>query len=180
MQNWLPKFKDAVYEDIETAPGNDVIRLHRARVRPQNGVSTDEITVRTPFVVEFEYWKLAADTSPLPCVQVFNERGVSVFTTTKVGEPPAPAGLLRSSFFVPADFMNTGTYRVELVMYFNGTAMEPAVWEDVATFEVHDVSSELRGDYHGEWFGVVRPRFDWKTEQLEPLPVQVTGTQGNS
>jgi lipopolysaccharide transport system ATP-binding protein len=180
LQNWLPKFKEVIYDDIDTAPGNGIVRLRRACVRPQNGVSTDEITVRTPFVVEFEYWKLDPNADPIACAQVFNERGVSVFTAAAMGQPPTPAGLLRRSFFVPADFMNIGTYGVELVMYFNGTSVEPARWDDVATFEVHDVVSELRGEYYGEWPGAVRPRFDWKTELLEPLPVQVAGTRSES
>ncbi|MGD0155207.1 MAG: ABC transporter ATP-binding protein [Terracidiphilus sp.] len=177
LQHWLPKFKEVVYDDIETAPGNDIVRLRRACVRPQNGVSSDEITVRSPFVVEFEYWILDPNANLIACVQVFNERGISVFTAATIGQPPTPAGLLRRCFFVPADFMNIGTYNVQLFMYFSGTTRITVSWDDIATFEIHDVASELRGDYHGEWPGVVRPRFDWKTEVLEPLPAQLTGTQ---
>jgi lipopolysaccharide transport system ATP-binding protein len=180
LKNWLPKFTEAVYEDIETAPGNDVVRLRRACVRPENGLSTDEITVRTPFVVEFEYWKLDPNANLIACVQVINEHGVSVFTTATIGQPPTPAGLLRRCFFVPADFMNVGTFNVQLFMYFSGANRISASWDNLASFEIHDALSELRGDYHGEWPGAVRPRFDWKTELLEPLPFQVTGTRGKN
>lgn len=170
LRNWLPKFKEVVYDDIETAPGNDIVRLHRASVHPQNGGSADQITVRTRFVVEFEYWKLAAIASLDLGVQVFNESGVNVFTTLAKGEPSTRAGLLRSWFAVPADFMNAGFYSVHLMAALKNTTTVVASWEDIATFEVHDVASELRGHYHGEWPGVVRPNFDWKTELLELLP----------
>ena len=180
LQEWLPKFKEVVYEDIETAPGNEFVRLHRACVRPQNGAPTDEITVRTPFVVEFEYWKIDGDANLIVCVQVFNEHGLSVFTAATIGQPPTPSGLLRRYFIVPADFMNVGTYSVQLFMYFSGTTTITVSWDDIASFEVHDVPSELRGDYHGEWPGIVRPRFEWQTEVLEPLPVPLTRTQEKS
>ena len=180
LQNWLPAFKDVVHDNIETAPGNDMIRLHRARVRPLNGSPTAPLTVRTPFVVEFECWKLAVQSRLDLAVEMFNEHGVSVFATAENRESPAPAGLLRSSFIVPADLMNNGTYRLRLVVFLNGIgATVAADWEDLLVFEIQDAASELRGAFHGDWPGVVRPNLAWKTELLEPLPVSVAGLQGN-
>ena len=114
LKKWLPTFKEVVYDDIDTAPGNDLIRIHRASVRPRDGSSQDRLTVRTPFVVEFEYWKLAAHTFLSLGAELFNDYGVNVFTTAMFAEAPAPSGLSRSSFTVPADLMNNGTYRVRL------------------------------------------------------------------
>jgi lipopolysaccharide transport system ATP-binding protein len=111
---------------------------------------------------------------------MFNEHGVSVFATAENRESPAPAGLLRSSFIVPADLMNNGTYRLRLVVFLNGIgATVAADWEDLLVFEIQDAASELRGAFHGDWPGVVRPNLAWKTELLEPLPVSVAGLQGN-
>jgi lipopolysaccharide transport system ATP-binding protein len=168
LQNWLPTFKEVVHDDINTAPGNDLIRLHRARVRAQHGSSQDRLTVRTPLVVEFEYWKPAAHTSLDLAAAVFNEHGVNVFATARFGEPPAPAGLLRSTFTVPGDLMNSGTYRVHLTVLLGG-ATEIAYWEDLVAFEVHDAPSELRGFYHDFWPGVVRPNLEWTTELIQPF-----------
>jgi lipopolysaccharide transport system ATP-binding protein len=169
LREWLPAFTQIVYDDIETAPGNDMIRLHRACVRPANGTSQDQITVRTPIVAEFEYWKLAAHTRLCLSAEVFNEHGINIFTTFKLGEPPAPSGLVKGSFIVPADLMNNGTFRIKLVIYLDDT-LEVAVWEDVVAFEVHDAPSELRGSYHEDWPGAVRPNLEWKTELIRPLP----------
>lgn len=180
LQNWLPAFKDVVHDNIETAPGNDMIRLHRARVRPLNGSPTVPLTVRTAFVVEFECWKLAVQSRLDLAAEMFNEQGVSVFATAENRESPAPAGLLRSSFIVPADLMNNGTYRLRLVVFLNGIgATVVADWEDLLVFEIQDAASELRGAFHGDWPGVVRPNLAWKTELLEPLPVSVAGLQGD-
>jgi lipopolysaccharide transport system ATP-binding protein len=167
LQNWLPAFTAVVHDDMATAPGNDFLRLRGARVRAQDGTSQQQLTVRTPLVVEFDYWKMAAHTGLDLAAEVFNEHGVNVFTAAKLGEPPAPAGLLRSSFVVPGDLMNNGTYRIRLTVLLNGIE-QVAQWEDLIGFEVHDAASELRGDYHDEWPGAVRPHLEWTTELIEP------------
>jgi hypothetical protein len=53
-----------------------------------------------------------------------------------------------------------------------------AEWEDLIAFEIHDAASELRGAYHGDWPGALRPNLVWKTELLEPLPASAAGLQG--
>ncbi len=158
-----------------------MIRLHRARVRPLHGLPADQLTVRTPFVVEFECWKLASRTRLNLVAGVCNEHGVTVFVTGDKDESAAPAGLLRISFTVPADLMNNGTYRLGLLVCLNGIGTDiVAEWEDLLAFEIQDAASELRGSYHGQWVGAVRPDLEWKTEFLEPLPASVAKDQGLS
>jgi lipopolysaccharide transport system ATP-binding protein len=179
LQQWLPAFKEVIHEDIETAPGNDWFRLHRARTRPLDPAFSDQLTVRSSFAVEFEFWKLAAQCHLVLAVEVFNEHSVEVFATAENAESPSPAGLLRSSFIVPADLMNNGTYRLRLSVLLNGiSGAVIAEWEDLIAFEIHDAASELRGAYHGDWPGALRPNLVWKTELLEPLPASAAGLQG--
>ncbi len=179
LQHWLPAFKEVVHENIETAPGNDMVRLHRAHVRPVNGSPTDQLTVRTSWEVEIDWWKLAPLSRLDLTVEIFNEHGVCLFATAEKREAPTPAGLLRSSFVVPADLMNNGTYRIWLTVFLNGIGETMvASWEDLLVFEIHDAASELRGAYHGDWPGALRPNLEWKTELLEPLPASFTRIQG--
>ena len=179
LQNWLPVFREVVHDDIQTAPGNDLIRLHRARVRPLNGSTADRLTVRTPFVVEFECWKLAAHARLDLAAEIVNDHGFTLFVSVGKDEPIAPAGLLRISFPVPADLMNNGAYRLRLSVSQNGFADSTLVadWQDLLFFEIHDAPSEMRGAYHGQWPGAIRPDLKWKTEFLEPLPASVEKNQ---
>lgn len=178
MQNWLPAFKDVFYDNIETAPGNGTLRFRSARVRPLSQSPGDELTVRTAFAVEFEWWKLADHTRLVFGIEVHNDHGISVFASTNQEEGISPAGLLRTSFFVPADLMNNGTYRLSLGIYQNGVG-GPAVaeWDDLLAFEIHDAASELRAEFHGHWPGAIRPRLKWTTEFLEPLPASVAAAR---
>jgi lipopolysaccharide transport system ATP-binding protein len=169
LNEWLPAFKEVVYESMEIAPGNEVLRLHRANVRASGDSPGELFTVRTPLEVEFEYWKLTQHENLLFLAEIFNQNGVNVFNTALTGGLPAETGLLRSSFRIPADLMNNGTYRINL-MIFLGDAIEIADWRDLVAFEVRDAPSEMRGHYHGEWKGVVRPNIQWRTDRIGPLP----------
>jgi lipopolysaccharide transport system ATP-binding protein len=168
LQNWIPASTEVIYQDIASAPGNEMVRLRRACVRPVDGSPSDPITVRTPFVVEFEYWKLVAQGTLELSVYVYNEHGTLLFNTWWVGEPTTPAGLLRSWFVVPGDLLNTGTHRIGLVLEVAG-GVANLRWDDLLVFDVHD-AGDLRGLYHGDLPGAVRPRLEWKTEQLGSLP----------
>ncbi len=168
LQNWMPKFNQMKYEDSDKAPGDENFRLHSAQVRGQDGAAGDHLTVRTPLVFEFEYWKRSSQSRIDLVVEVFNEHGVSVFATARFESGSEPAGLLRSSFAIPGDLLNCGTYRIHLSVLLGGMTLI-ANWEDLLAFEVHDVPSELRGFYHGEWPGAIRPNLAWKTELIEPF-----------
>jgi lipopolysaccharide transport system ATP-binding protein len=175
LQNWIPAASEVIYNDIASAPGNEMIRLHRACVRPVGGSPSDRITVRTEFLVEFEYWKLVARGSLELGVNVYNEHGTLLFCTWWPGDPPAPAGLLRSWFLVPGNLLNTGTLRIHLVVYLGETNVLDL--EDLLVFEVHD-TSDMRGLYHGVWPGAVRLNLPWTTEQIGAPPGSPTaGTQ---
>jgi lipopolysaccharide transport system ATP-binding protein len=167
LQNWITASTEVIYPDIASAPGTDQLRLHRACVRPLNGSPGDQITVRTPLEVEFEYWKLFAGGSLELGVNVNNEHGILLFSTGWPRDRPVPEGLLRSSFVVPGDLLNTGTHRIALAMEGAGGVAE-LYWEDLLVFDVLD-TSDLRGLYHRDWPGAVRPQIEWKTEQVAPL-----------
>lgn len=179
LQQWMSASTEVIYEDIGSAPGNEMFRLRRVCVRPLNGSPSDLITVRTPLVVEFEYWKLVPRVGLDLGVDVYNEYGIHLFNTGRYGDPPAPAGLLRSWFVVPGDLLNSGTHRIHLGAYQGGSD-ELLYWEDLLVFEVHDTASDLRGAFHGRLDGAVRPYLEWKTEQIAALPDNRRCVQGSS
>jgi lipopolysaccharide transport system ATP-binding protein len=164
LQNWIPPSAEVIYEDISSAPGNDMFRLRRACVRPLHGSRSDPITVRTPFLVEFEYWKLVPHASLDVDAYVYNEHGILLFNTASLGQRPSPPGLLRSWFVAPGDLLNNGTHRIELVVSIGGNLIVFQS-DELLVFEVHD-AVDLRNLYHGSWPGAIRPHLEWKTEQI--------------
>jgi lipopolysaccharide transport system ATP-binding protein len=163
------------WNDLETAPGNDQVRIRRAAVRPLNGSATEPITIRTPFVMEFEFWNLDPGASLNLTIYVYNNEGAIVFATAPIHEPvwngrPFPIGLFQSMCHVPGDFLNDGTHRVHILVV---KSQRTVIFRqaDILVFDVSD-AVEMRGSWYGKWPGVCRPKLAWVTELLSTdLPV---------
>jgi lipopolysaccharide transport system ATP-binding protein len=170
-----------VWTDIKTAPGNDKVRLRSARVRPVHGDPAEPITIRTPFLLEFEFWNLQPATRLNLSLHVFDEQGTIVFNAVPIHEPSwhgreFPDGLFRSVCHVPGDLLNDGMHRVELlVVKDEGIVLHRE--DDILVFDVRD-SVEMRGGWHGRWVGVIRPNLEWSTELIsEGLSSDAKGEQ---
>jgi lipopolysaccharide transport system ATP-binding protein len=157
------------WPDPKDAPGNDVVRIRKARVRPENHKGTvssepELITVRTPLVLEFEYWVLQELRLSLSLV-VFSEDGSRAFNTFPQCEPELlPVGLFRTCCHIPGDLLNDGNYRIQLIVV-KDQSEEVFNIEDALVFEVHDARL-VNVRWHGKIRGAVRPMLDWTTEPV--------------
>ena len=159
-----------VWDDPETAPGNEWVRLRAASVYPGGGDPGENITVRTPIALEFEYENLKAGTPLNLSLHLYSAEGVLVLNAVPVDETewygrPYPAGRFRDRCVIPGDLLNDGTYRVELLVVKDKSV---AVYQDdaILEFDVEDIVEESEGLFEGKWAGVVRPPIEWKTEQV--------------
>ncbi|CAN5153236.1 ABC transporter ATP-binding protein [soil metagenome] len=146
--------RDQCWPDPAAAPGNEKVRLRRARIYCEDGTPPDAITTRTPFRLEFQYWNLQPGAYLNLSLHVYNEQGVLVFTAVPVNEPlwqgrPYPTGLFRDVCAIPGDLLNDGAYRVELLVV-QDDATVVYQHDDILGFEVQD-SVEMRGAWFGEW-----------------------------
>jgi homopolymeric O-antigen transport system ATP-binding protein len=161
---------ETVWNDLDSAPGNDRVRIRRACARPMDGASSDHITVDTPIALEFEYWNLKPNARLNLSLNVYNDHGIKAFNTIPVREPlwhgkEFPAGLFRSTCYIPGGLLNDGMHSIQLfVVKDQGIII--FTLDDALVFNVLD-AVERRGDWHGEWDGVVRPDLEWKTEYLD-------------
>jgi lipopolysaccharide transport system ATP-binding protein len=160
---------EQVWDEAESAPGCETVKLHRMCVHPEDGSSQDPITVRTPFVMEFEYWNLEPGAYLNLSVHILNELGMTVFNTGPVNEPvwhkkAFPAGLFRSMCRVPGDLLNNGIHRALLLVVKNQGVIIYRL-DEALIFNVRDGDRE---GYLGEWPGAVRPNLEWRTELVEP------------
>jgi lipopolysaccharide transport system ATP-binding protein len=153
------------WTDADAAPGSDTVRLKAARIRPLHGTPPDAIDVRTPLSLEFDYWVRKGGTQLNLSVHVFNEQGILLFNAGPHEVPEVrPEGLYRDQCVIPGDLLTDGVHRVELLFVENLTLVLSR-HTDLLTFDVHD-SVDLRGGWHGEWAGVVRPALPWNVERL--------------
>lgn len=163
------------WPDPDSAPGNETVRLRSARVRPLERGAGDEINVRTPFAIEFEYWNLKPQARLNLSLVVYTEDGTMAFATGPRGEPvwngkPFPEGLFRSVCYVPGDLLNDGIHRLLLLVVENRSVVIYR-HEDVLTFEVKEDIS-MRDGWLGDWPGATRPMLRWTTELVSPVAAE--------
>ena len=147
------------WEDPESAPGDHRVRLRSVRVIPQ--YSADGlITVHTPLRVEFEYWNYVAN-AILNVSMILNDAEETCVFSGGSGLRPLPAGLIRHTVEIPGDFLNTGSYHINVMIVKDGS-VGILLQNNTVAFEV--VEGEVGANWYGRVPGAVRPKFQWKTE----------------
>lgn len=174
--------QEQIWDDIETAPGNEQVRIRSASVRALTEKPEAEITISTPFVIEFEFWNLQPDAYLNLSLVLYNEAEVAVFNTGPTHEPnwhgrPFPVGLFRSSCYVPGNLLNDGAHRVQLFVIRDQSAAI-FIYDEVLVFDVRD-TLEGRGPWHGKVIGAVRPKLEWRTELVETASPSILSQAGH-
>ncbi len=151
---------EQVWEDPDTAPGDDKVRLQSVRVVPQDGVAFDDINVNTPVDLQFAFHNYQADVELNFSLIIHNLEDVCIMN---VVSPPQrfAKGLVNGVCHIPAGLLNDATYRVRLLVV-QDTSVALLDAPDILMFEVQDVERE--GNWYGKWPGAVRPTLDWTVD----------------
>jgi lipopolysaccharide transport system ATP-binding protein len=154
--------KEQVWDDPATAPGNEKVRLHYARVTPLNQEPGKPITVKTALQLEFAFWNFLPNAMLNFSVVLDTLEGVSVFNVGSFAQVFA-TGLVSGSFVIPGDFLNDAVYTVWLLIVKDSSIV---LYDrrEILIFEVNDVERE--GNWYGKLPGVVRPQFDWQINAI--------------
>jgi lipopolysaccharide transport system ATP-binding protein len=149
------------FDRPEVAPGNEFLRLRSASIRVADGCREERFTVRSPLRFEFEVWNAKPGANLDFAFNLFNQYGVLVMNSGTVDSRVYSAGLIRMSCEIPGDLLNSGLHSIEFLTATSSVQIEFSI-PDLLTFEISD-SLDLRGVYHGEWPGAVRPNIAWTT-----------------
>ena len=151
---------DQIWADLDSAPGNDKVRLQRARLSP--GEESSTISIHTPIDVEIEYWNFLPETELLVSLYLYNLDGTCVFNSDS-SPHVYPRGVIREVCHIPGNLLNDGTYRIAIMIVkdrFHGIYR----LDDILVFDVQDAEREVH--WYGKWDGVVRPELDWTSEYI--------------
>jgi lipopolysaccharide transport system ATP-binding protein len=161
-----------VWHDSWKAPGNEVVRLRSVRVCGGDGRTAETTDIRARVGIEVEYEVLQSGQVLIPNYHVHNEEGICVFVIQDLNPEwrhrPRPTGRFISTAWIPPNFLAEGTLVVTAAIssYY---PMTVHVYErDAVGFQVIDSleGDSARGDYAGVMPGIVRPIFEWTTQQI--------------
>jgi lipopolysaccharide transport system ATP-binding protein len=153
---------ESVWQNAQTAPGNEQVRLRSVRVIAQTDPD-DPITVHTPLRIEFTYWNYVPGTVLNVSMLLNNMEEVCVFVAVS-DFAPRPAGLIRHAVEIPGDFLNAGSYYVNMLVV-KDASIGILFQNNVVAFEV--VEGEVLGNWYGRNPGAVRPKLKWVSEAIE-------------
>jgi lipopolysaccharide transport system ATP-binding protein len=146
-----------------SAPGNDLIRIKRVRVLPDDNSDGRLLTMQTPLRIETEYWVIKAGVMTHLTYHLLNDQGVIVLTSgcgAAVREP----GVYRAVCQLPANLLNSGGYFLKLLIVKNENIVTCRI-DDIASFNVED-TAERSHACMGREPGVVQPLLTWTTEGI--------------
>ncbi len=160
------------WPDLESAPGDDLVRLRSVRV-VQDDDEAAAVDVRHPVGIEIGFTVLHGNGPPIfPKLKLFDQRGQVAFnaidTSPRWREPSEPGDYV-STAWIPGNYLNEGLITVQVaVCSLRATKLRPhAGTNDAVTFHVQDSGEgdSARGLFTGQLQGVVRPLLDWTTEE---------------
>jgi lipopolysaccharide transport system ATP-binding protein len=175
LQKNIADNREAVWEDEKTAPGDDRVRLRSVRVVLQDG-SDGIITVHTPLRIEFTYWNYVPG-AVLNVSMILNNLEEVCVLNSGSGNAPRPAGLIRHTVIMPGDFLNAGSYYIN-VMIIKDASVGILLHNSAVAFEV--VEGKVAGNWYGRVPGIVRPKLRWETETIEGGVASIASTAKES
>ena len=150
------------WNDPQTAPGDERVRLRSVRVIPQSD-SDDPITVHTPLRVEFIYWNYVPDAVLNVSMILNNAEEVCVFASASDFSPRS-AGLVRHTVTIPGDLLNAGSYYINMIIV-KDASVGLLFQNNVVGFEV--LEGEIVGNWYGKLPGAMRPKLCWESEAVQ-------------
>ncbi|HEY3038755.1 MAG TPA: ABC transporter ATP-binding protein [Pyrinomonadaceae bacterium] len=153
------------------APGDEVVRLRRGRVRDEAGETISVVDIRKPFGIELTYEVLEEGHALVPVIEFYNEEGTELFSThdTQVEwrRQTRPRATYTSTVWIPGNLLAEGSLigHVSIMSHFPATVLH-AHERNAVAFQVVDspAGDSARGDYIGPMPGLIRPLLSWTTE----------------
>lgn len=158
LQNGAPVETRQIWNDPESAPGNNNVRLHSVRITHEGESSGANLTIATPFDLEFEFWNFEQNALLGFNFVLYDDQDTCIFNSVSPTKKYS-AGKLKGVCHVPGNFLNNGIYRVRLIISRNWNEKVVDI-DKAATFEAHDIEREIM--WYGKWIGAVRPAFEWE------------------
>ncbi len=144
------------------APGNIDAKLVSVKiVNPSGNVSN---YIEDKIIVETEVMILRKDLSLNVSLSFYDENDYYIVAAPCPDRGPYKTGVLKSLCTIPANFFNTGTIFVSVLLVGNDYKIITQV-DKVLKIEYSE-RGEMRNGYYGYWGGVVRPNFEWENRNL--------------
>jgi len=151
------------FDRLSTAPGNEYITIKKVMLTPQYPTGIDIVDIRTPLLVNFEFWYNGEHDINLMCgVHLFTVAGECIFDVSSQ-KNDFTNGLIKGECLIPGNFLNDGSYYISIIFVKDSSSVL-FYYEECLSFTVEDYREDIA--WYGKWIGHVRPKFDVQLHQV--------------
>jgi len=158
---------DRGWPNVQSAPGDDRVRLLRARLA-QEGECTAMIDINKPFQVEIEFQALRELRNLISGINLYNQHGVCLFGSCDWRPNLLSPGRYSKSVQLPAHLLAEGPTSVLVQLVFFDPDVRSVVLPDTLAFDAVESHhpAAVRGDYKGAWPGLLRIALPWSDANI--------------
>ena len=141
--------------DMDLFAGNETVALKKIRVIDETGKEKNDLAINEKIGLEMQYQVLQPGHTLWVGYNIYNQDGVNVFDSHSVNTPyytePHPEGVYTATAWIPANFLNTGTYFMGCAVFNHLKQVIHFHEKDAAVFTVYDIlnASAARGNSPG-------------------------------
>ncbi|NTS43772.1 ABC transporter ATP-binding protein [Flavisolibacter sp. BT320] len=158
--------------NLDSAPGNEIVRLKEVKVLARNGSISDTIRIDQEVMITFSYEVLADDIVLTHGFNLYNHTGVHILSShdkkTMAEQTICKKGTYEASVILPPNFLAEGFHHVGVAMMSYNPYIVHFNEVDAIGFNIVDIlnGETARGTYGGSIPGVIRPVLPWETRIL--------------
>lgn len=146
---------------------DDFVSLYSLRMinRREENINFVAIDEEVGFEVNYKIEK--GGCKPVPNLHISSARGEKVMVSVEPDKNIASEpGVYKSICWIPANFFNEGAYQIGVALSsLNPIVVHTCDYEAFYFDVIDSLDAKTRNEYTGNFDGVVRPLFNWKTEK---------------
>jgi len=151
-------------------PGNGSLKITSLRLANAAGRETSIINISEDLFVRITFILTMNSVIPQFSLILFDVDGNSVFSSlnnrdNNLYSTPLSQGSYQTTCRIPGNLLNAGRFFITINGFVNNW-YEGFRVEDNLSFDAID-DGILKGDYHGNYSGPIRPLLSWHTEHIE-------------
>ena len=163
------KAHNQVWTDINSAPGNEQIRVQRIEIVSDGKHVNSAIEMGSPFQIVVDYWNLTGKSEIILNLYLFSADGTPVFESLTTEQHECSShrrlkGLFRSTCFIPAHLLNEGNFIIQ-INFLDERLYKLFDFTEAATLSVRDTNRREISTY-GRFAGHVHPKLNWRTDVI--------------
>ena len=164
-----------VWPDLATAPGNSIVRITRAEIHDQNFNLQEQFDITATIGISFYYEVLKGGYTFTHGCNLYNEEDINILNSHDIISTlrlqPRPKGSYRATMWIPPNLLNEGIVKVGIALFEVSPFQLYCQESHILAFQVNDaiLGHSARGDYTGDFPGVVRPLLQWEASKFDTL-----------